>query len=166
MATFIITADSKPVYDSFGWSDYWNCQDWMKWHQLLVAKYGDKKADEIWANAWLAGVSKWGGGYGTAEGTTVVNDGVPVECRSTNAIFKAYVNQRPVLKAAVFVGVGGFIGGLVSNGLSAVSSAGELVGDAGQGITKLAKMLRWVIPVVAVTALAYVGYRIYSVAKS
>jgi hypothetical protein len=34
-----ITADSKPDYDDWGWDDYWDIEDWMKWHKELCKRY-------------------------------------------------------------------------------------------------------------------------------
>lgn len=52
MATYTITADSIPDYDSWGPDDYWSCEDWIAWHKALKNKYGKPTADSTWLNAW------------------------------------------------------------------------------------------------------------------
>ena len=52
MADFNITAESTPVYDGFGFADYWSCTDWTYWHSLLKAKFGKVQADQTWLQAW------------------------------------------------------------------------------------------------------------------
>lgn len=160
-----ITADSRPMYDKWGWDDHWGCKEWIEWHKKLVAKHGAKKADDIWAQAWLDGLSSLAGGTGKAPGANYVVDSVPTDCRTFNAEFRDYVSSRPVLKSAVFSGVGGFVGGIVSNGVKVAGSLGDIVGGAAEGASNIGKTLRWVIPVVAITALAYVGFRIYKEIK-
>ena len=150
----------------WGLGDYWGCADWITWHKALIRKHGEKRADIIWANAWLDGVSTAGGGRGTADGSNAVFDSVPIDCRSFNAEFRTYVNNRPVLKSAVFSGLGGFIGGIVSNGVKIVSGGADVLGGAAEGASNFGKMLRWAIPTLIVTAAVFVGYRVYKEVKA
>ena len=43
---FVITADSSPIYDTWGWSPYWDCNDWITWHKSMVVKYGRPEANK------------------------------------------------------------------------------------------------------------------------
>ncbi len=52
METSMITAESTPNYDEWGWDDYWGCAEWTIWHMRLKEKYGLSKAKEIWLTAW------------------------------------------------------------------------------------------------------------------
>ena len=47
-----ITYDSEPVLDGWGWADYWDCPDWIKWHQLNVQQLGAETANEEFINWW------------------------------------------------------------------------------------------------------------------
>jgi len=47
MPDFVITADSVPILDSWGWSDYWQCSDWIKWFNLKKKNTGQKKQRKI-----------------------------------------------------------------------------------------------------------------------
>ncbi len=48
----VITAESQPDYDAWGPDTYWKCADWWIWHKRLKEKYGRKKANEVWLQAW------------------------------------------------------------------------------------------------------------------
>lgn len=69
----LITADSKPDYDEWGYDDYWSCDDWIEWHKKLKAKFGKQIADQTWLQAWNAQGSfesnynwcKYGGAFNT-----------------------------------------------------------------------------------------------------
>jgi len=52
LGNLAITFDSVPVYDNWGWADYWECADWMAWHKALVQKYGVSAANDRWMSAW------------------------------------------------------------------------------------------------------------------
>ncbi len=49
---FAITANSLPVYDGWGWDDYWTCADWKMWHMQMVPVFGATQATQKWAQAW------------------------------------------------------------------------------------------------------------------
>jgi hypothetical protein len=51
---FSITADSTPALDTWGWADYWSCQEWMQWHRLNVQAYGRDVANSKFISAWSA----------------------------------------------------------------------------------------------------------------
>lgn len=48
----LITAESVPDYDDWGWDNYWTCNDWVEWHKALKKKFGKEKADSVWISAW------------------------------------------------------------------------------------------------------------------
>ena len=52
MTEFIITHESTPVYDTWGWADYWSCEDWMFWFYALKTEYGKTEARAIFMNSW------------------------------------------------------------------------------------------------------------------
>lgn len=139
---FEITADSTPVYDTWGWADYWSCEDWIAWHKALKDKYGKAKADAMWLSAWNAQDSfehdyNW--------------------CKY-GASFNAYVNAEnlPVTH-------------LLSDVISGVTNIGSNVIT---GATNTSKTLKWLVPVVLVIViigvLIYFGnkYKIFSGLKT
>lgn len=167
---FTITAESVPVYDTFGFSSHWECNDWILWHQSLVKKYGQDQADQIWANAWLDGLSVSGGGRGTAPGSGYVFDSVPIDCRTFNSSFKNYISANPILKDAVFSGVlGSTVGKAVSTGVGVVTSGTDIIDNALSGLNKFSSTLKWLIPLVAILAilaLSFIVYKKYIEAKT
>lgn len=52
MSNYTITADSLPDYDDWGIDSYWSKEDWKKWYDLMVAKYGVDKARSTWISAY------------------------------------------------------------------------------------------------------------------
>lgn len=49
----MITANSKPTYNGWGWGDYWTCEQWRLWHEALEKIHGSKEAKVIWSNYWF-----------------------------------------------------------------------------------------------------------------
>ncbi len=48
-----ITADSRPDYhNGLPWDDYWNSDQWVIWHKRLKERYGQRKANDMVAEAW------------------------------------------------------------------------------------------------------------------
>lgn len=132
-----ISANDTPRYDSWGPDNPWVCSDWIAWHRALCATYGDDQADDIWASAWLDGLSRAGGGRGTAPGSGLVFDSVPVSCRTVDGEFSEYISSRPKLHAAVFAGIGGMIATPLAAGASAVRKTGEVLDTATRAPTGL-----------------------------
>jgi hypothetical protein len=52
MRKFTITAYSKPVYDEWGFGDYWKPIDWMDWFNSLTAQFGTNEARKKWVAAF------------------------------------------------------------------------------------------------------------------
>lgn len=48
----VITWDSEPDYDGWGWDTKWSCAQWKLYHEALVNHYGKRKGTEVWLNAW------------------------------------------------------------------------------------------------------------------
>lgn len=48
----VITAQSTPDYDEWGFDSYWSCSDWITWHQELVKVHGPILANRIAQEAW------------------------------------------------------------------------------------------------------------------
>lgn len=52
VGAFTITADSVPDFDNWGWDDWWDCSDWMRWTQLNVTAYGREVALQKFIQQW------------------------------------------------------------------------------------------------------------------
>lgn len=167
---FIVTANSKPVYNSFGFSSYWGCNEWVMWHKEMLKTIKQEDADRIWSDAWLAGLSKIGGGFGTAPGSGYVFDSVPIDCRTYNQYFKDYVSKYPILKDTVFSGaLGSTVGRVTSTGVGAISSGSDIFDNAAKGINRFSATLKWLIPLLAILLIlgaSFIVYKKYIEVKS
>lgn len=153
-SNFNITADSTPLYDSWGWADYWSCSDWINWHKALRSKHGLDKANKIWVDAWLDGLSGAAGGRGIAPGSNWAIDSVPLDCRTFNTEFREYIKSHKALYDAVYSGIGGTIA-------KPLGAGSDVIEGVSSGIGSLSKVIKYAIPVLAIIATVYVGYIVY-----
>lgn len=153
MAFFYITADSSPVYDSFGSADFWSCEDWMKWREELGKKYSPQESDYLWSKAWLDGVSVSSGGRGEAPGSGYVFDSVPLDCRTFNTAFKDFLDANPNLKSAVYSGIGGLIAKPIGLSVDVVKGVVEVGSNIVSGASNASKILKWVIPIILIVVI-------------
>jgi len=157
--TYTITADSTPVYKDWPWSDAWGCAEWIQYFNALLTKNSQADSEIKWSDAWLKGVDKANGGLGTAVGSGYITDSVPLDCRSFDTNFKAFLEANPKLKSAVFEGIGGWFGKVISTGTTVVDAAGNIIGNVAGGISNFSKTLKWLIPTVVIVAV--IGAVIY-----
>ncbi len=125
----------------------WDCIDWVNFHKVLVVDKGKDKADDIWANYWLMGLSKSANGQGNSDaGAGYLVDSVPIDCRTFNSVFSAYVKQNGNKKLydAVFSGFGGLVGQLESG-------TKDVVDNVGSTIKGTSKVLKYVVPALVIT---------------
>ena len=148
---FNIKYNSKPVYDSFGTADYWGCVEWVRWYNELEAFYGNDKAEKIWSDAWLDGLSVAGGGRGIAVGSGYVFDSVPIDCRSFNNQFISFLDEHPNLNAVVRKGIAGLI-------TRPISIGSEVVSGIVSGVSSGVKALKYIVPLVLVGGLIGIMY--------
>lgn len=141
-----ITASSQPVYDSWGFGDYWGCPEWIEWYNQLKAVYGAQNADYIWSKAWLDGVSSISGGNGTAPGSNYIVDSVPLDCRTFDSNFKSFLASNTNLNAAVYSGIGGLIAKPVGLSVDVVNGVVKFGSNVIQGATTTSSILKYAIP--------------------
>jgi len=48
----VIKASDTPIYDEWGWGEYWSCSDWLEWLKALIAERGKEEARSIWVQAF------------------------------------------------------------------------------------------------------------------
>lgn len=158
--SFVITPDSTPVYDGWGWGDYWGCLDWIEWHKQLLKKHSKDDSDFIWAKAWLAGLSTIGGGNGSAPGSNTLVDSVPIDCRTFNQTFRTYIQANEVLKSAVFSGVlGSTLGKVTSTTVGVAQDGLDTITNTTSGISKvIAFASKWVIAILIIAAVFFAYY--------
>lgn len=95
--------DTKPDYDEWGPDTSWTPAEWRGWGEWLDKHLGAQEGGRVWARAWLEGLSRGGGGLGTAPGANAIVDSVPTYGRS-DPEWVAWVRRSPWREAAVFRG--------------------------------------------------------------
>lgn len=158
---FVVTADSSPVYDTFGFADYWGCAEWIQWWNALNKKYGKDGADYVWGAAWLDGLSNSAGGNGTAPGSSWIIDSVPLDCRTLDGNFKTFIDGNENIYNVVYSGIGGLIAKPLGLGVSIINGAVKIGSDVVDTATTTSKILKYAIPiavVVAILLMAYIAY--------
>jgi len=124
-------------------SDWWDSKTWMKWHSLVKAKYGQKRANEVLIQWW-----------GKAEDKPYPSP--TIDFRSLDSDFINYAKKEGFYDG-LFHGLGGTAGKVVTTGKKVVDTAGDIVetaGDAVQFIGKNSKLL-------LIGALVIIGFIIF-----
>lgn len=147
---FNINASSQPVYDAWGFGEYWGCAEWIKWYNELRKVYTREESDYIWSKAWLDGVSSISGGNGTAPGSNYISDSVPLDCRTFDSNFKDFLEKNPNLKSAVFSGIGGLIAKPVGLTVSVVNGVVTFADNTLQTATTTSTILKYAIPILVI----------------
>lgn len=134
-ARFKITAESKPVYDKWGFweGEYWKCAEWSEWFYALKSKYGKEKAIDIWGTAW----------------NNQTNFASPIDCRSFDTTFIAFLKKEGLWEIST-----GGLGGLIPKSINVVSNIGE-------GIETSAKIIKYIVPVAVILGFIGVSAFIY-----
>lgn len=153
MTVWQITPSSQPVYDAWGFGDYWNCLEWMEWYKQLRTVYGASESDYIWSKAWLDGVSSVSGGNGTAPGSNYITDSVPIDCRTFDSGFKDFLSKNPNLNSAVYSGIGGLIAKPLGLGVDVVNGIVSFGSSAVKTVTNTGTVLKYAIPAAIVVLL-------------
>jgi hypothetical protein len=122
----MITADSVPVFDAWGFGDYWSCDEWKLWHKLNVDAYGAATANNKFITAWnqqdaFASPYNW--------------------CKYESN-FTSY-----------FKGYGIDLGHIISDGVIIVGNAVEATGSVVDSAGNTASILKWAIPLAVIIAL-------------
>jgi hypothetical protein len=73
----VITWNSVPDYDEWGYDNYWSCDNWVEYHKKLMAHFGEGTATEIWNYAF--------------EKTSSLS--ANLSCQSFNSNFRAYAKR-------------------------------------------------------------------------
>lgn len=153
MAEYVITADSKPDLDDWGWDDYWGPEHWIEWHKKMKAKYGPDEANQRFIIAYHEA------SFGAAS----------FDWRTVNSTFKKYAKDNGFYDA-LYDGLGGLLGKVASVANSVVrtsadasetviDTAGNVVENAGDALTNTTSILKWVIP--AIVILLVIGAAAY-----
>jgi hypothetical protein len=151
--SFVITANSTPVYDAWGPDDHWSCSDWITWHKALKKEFGADKANEIFISAFHKA------GFAASS----------YDCRTFNSDFRKYAKDNGFYDA-LYDGITGLILKPIGSGNDVVNSASNTisnVGEGAEGITKTAVKAAKIVVISGVAALIiYGGVLIYKAYKA
>src|SRR3990167_8354248 len=110
---YIITADSEPDLDEWGYDDYWLINNWIEWHKMMKKKYGVEIANSRFIQWW----NKQSSGAN------------PIDARSFNSVFRNYAKENKFLdnlfSGASWVKPIGAGTDIISSGSDAISNVSE-----------------------------------------
>lgn len=132
----MITANSQPNYDEWGWDDYWSCEDWVEWHKALKNAYGQSQANQTFVQAFHQA------SFGASS----------YDCRTFNTAFRTYAKDNGILDA-LYQG----IGVLMIPAGSAIEIGGNIVGLAVNTSSLLKKIVPLIIILVMIIFLVYLS---------
>lgn len=139
---YIITADSKPDLDEWGWDDYWTILHWIDWHKKMKAKYGLNEANKTFMYWWDQ----------QTIGASIL------DARSFNTDFRNYAKKNGFFDA-LFGGAS--VLKVIGAGSDVISGGSEVASSVVQAGVNVGKMLKWVVPTLLITALAGLGIYAY-----
>lgn len=139
----VITADSIPDLDDWGFDEWWGCSDWVAWHKANKQKYGTAVANQKFAEYW----NKQTMGSGA------------LDCRTFNTDFRNYVAAND-LSDIVYESAGLF--GLL---LKPIGAGSDVVTGVSRGVSTGAKIMRVLIPAALIGGAIYGGAKIYQAVK-
>ena len=141
----VTTWDTAPNYDEWGGDTYWNCDDWMTWHQFLKEHFGEERARLIWNYAYAQGTgfsSHW-------------------DCRTFNTTFRKYANANKLdTYASVQLPIIPQVLDLAGSGFDLIGGVSDTITDM-FGDSKVLKTLAYGFLLVGVGYLGFRGYVFY-----
>lgn len=171
----MINANSIPVYNysylanlaSFGGSavytdavrnePVWTCENWISFFAALKNEYGEEQARDTWTKYWLMGLSKSAGGQGDPRaGSGYIYDSVPLDCRSFNTAFRAFI-QKYNLSDVVYKGLG--------NITKPIGVGVDVVSNVSDAAVTASKVIKYVVPIGIVVITLLITYRIYKITR-
>lgn len=145
----ITTWNIVPNYDEWGNDTYWSCDDWIQWHKLLKAHFGEEKARYIWTTAYSKGT------MGAAHW----------DCRTFNTTFRDYASKNK-LDTYASAGILSSVLNVAGGALDVFDSVGDFISGLGAGLGKAGKVVKVIVPLAFVGAGIYFGVRAYQNLKN
>jgi hypothetical protein len=139
----VTTWNTAPDYDEWGIDTYWNCNDWILYHKLLKAKFGQNKANFIWDYAFSQS--------GNLSGN--------LSCRTINSSFREYVRENglnPFANAGIFTPV-----------LQGVGTIQDVTGGVLSGVSSFftTKKVNTIFTILSIGAVVVGGLYVYKTFK-
>lgn len=140
----VITENTTPNLDDWGWDDFWDCQDWIEWHKIMKQKKGKQYADSKFLEWW----NKQGFGAHA------------LDCRSFNSNFKDYFKSENLYNA-LYDGIG-VVAQPIGAATDVVQAGSNAVSNSAQAIENTSKTLKIAIPIVVIGTLIIGGIWAYN----
>ncbi len=139
----VITADSIPDLDEWGWDTFWGCDQWVMWHKALEQKYGREGANEVFAEFWNR----------QSFGAHALG------CRTIDSDFRDYVKSVGLWEV-VWQSAEGLK--YIFKPIGTVLQTGEVIGTgAAKGLQTAGKGLKFIVPLAILTGLTFLGIYAY-----
>ena len=136
----MITADSQPDYDAWGW-DTWGCPEWITWHQKLKQRHGLVKANQVWLQAWSKQGS-WEHAFNWCK---------------YNSSFTSYFKKQGIE-------TGHLLSKVLVSAENVVENVADSVDHLSKGVVNVSKTLKTIAPLAlgtVILGLGYYGYKHY-----
>jgi len=139
----VITADSTPDLDTWGWDSFWGCDQWVLWHRLNKKKYGSVEANKKFTYYWNEQ------GFGAHA----------LGCRTVDSDFRNYVRAEGMWDM-VWQSAEGLK--LILQPAGSILETGGTVGAGiGQGLEATSQVLKWLLPIAATGLAGAAGFYLY-----
>lgn len=151
--------NTQPVINSLPYNrdGYWDCSDWMTWHSKVEAKYGLKRANEVFLIWWnKQGVAAYADNQCYIFNRTFRDWWKAKKLPAQTLLDYTITNQLDLVTDA-----SGAVVNTAGKVIQTTAEAAENIADAAGGT---AKVLKWVVPTLVVGAgagLAYWAYKKY-----
>lgn len=142
MKNYVITAESSPDYDNWGWDDYWSIRDWMTWHMRMKKEYGKEKANITFLTAW--------------EKQQFLSS--PLDARTFDADFKRYAKDNGFYEGLFDPGILKLILKGISLGLDVTETTIEAASDTAE---TLRKFIKYGVPIILIALILGTGLWAY-----
>jgi hypothetical protein len=144
MPGWTITAQSTPVKDTWGFGDYWSCNDWIRWHQLMKKEFGLQQANIRFVQEF--------------EDQEIAASGF--NCQRFNSAFRDYARDNEFL-AAISGGILGTITTPIGVVIDLTHDVGSVVSNVSDSAVKTTEIIKKLIPLLLILVLVFVGVYAY-----
>jgi len=136
--------NSTPLFDEWGWGDYWSMQDWLTWHGALKQAFGQPLGNDKFVNAWNSR-SGFVEAFGDSRADWLAFN-TPFRDHLKNHQTSAGISMLEALEGGNIIAI------VTGTGSDIVSGAGEVIGNVGGAAANTSKTLRWLLPAILITA--------------
>lgn len=150
----VTTWNIVPDYDQWGSDTWWDCNEWIAWHQRLKEHFGAERAKLIWDYAYAQGT------YGASHG----------DCRTFNSAFRKYARAEGLdTYASVKIPIIPQVLNITGSGVELLDDTSNVISGVGDSIASIfggnGKTLKVILFGALALSVGYLGYRGYQLVK-